>query len=187
MLCQKLHYLSLFFADMFFIIHLLMSAGVEAQLRKDAETAAAKEEEEKLEKTRFSKQVHDTTTELFSSHTAASEGKTIDGTKLAQEHNYLALNEPTGIHFIMAPDSDANITIAPLGHSKGAPDGNEEEEEDDEEEEEQEDDEEVMGEDAEKVTKSPPVKKGRKSKTQKVRVSNWHDPAIKYLNPCTLY
>lgn len=107
---------------MFFVIHLLMSAGVEAQLHKEAELAKSKEEEQRYAKKRFSQMVHHATTELFSSHTGLAEEKTITDTNLSKDHNYLAVNEPTGVHFILAPDSNTEIKIATVGHSKDTPD-----------------------------------------------------------------
>jgi hypothetical protein len=92
---------------MFFILHLLMAAGVEVELQKRNE--------------HFRQQKPDKLGSRASALNAyarpSAPTQKIEGTKLVTGHNYLALNEATGLHFIMTPTSEKHAAIHVAGHT----------------------------------------------------------------------
>ncbi|ODM95836.1 Sperm-associated antigen 17, partial [Orchesella cincta] len=103
------------FEDMFYILHLLMSAGVEVHIQKEAETRQRKSLTDIAKPSDIL--VSD---EVYFQNRDETEGK-FPGTNLDMDHNYLAVSQKTGLHFVISPNSSHELTIASFGHTNTEP------------------------------------------------------------------
>ncbi|CAL8143102.1 unnamed protein product [Orchesella dallaii] len=100
------------FEDMFYILHLLMSAGVEVHLQKEAESRKNKSIPDISKPSEML--ISD---EVYYQNRDDSDNK-FPGTNLDMDRNYLAVSRKTGLHFVISPTSSHELTIASFGHTQ---------------------------------------------------------------------